>query len=138
MLIMYFHGRTMHIKYICQKIVRNLYLLQQIKDFFSFHARKLFVSSFILPHFDYCSVVWGNCSASVLCDLEKLQKRAARMILDVKLDSGNTTPSQALFTQLNWMPLQKVQDRIRYHRAIQAFKYINGINEQGLSDIRIQ
>ena len=85
-----------------------------------------------MPHFDYCSVVSGNCSDSVLSDLGKLQKRAARIVLDVKFDNENTTPSHALFTQLNWMPLQ---DRIRYHRAIQTYKYINGTNEQGSAQL---
>ena len=36
--------------------------------------------SLVEPHFDYCSVVWGNCSKMRADQLEKLQNRAARII----------------------------------------------------------
>lgn len=118
-----------HIKQVHTKIVRNLYLLQQIKNFLPLDARKLFVNSYVQPHFDYCCVVWGNCSQNLLYDLEKLQKRAARLILDEVLDRENTTRSHVLFSKLKWMPLQ---DKITFHRAVQTFKCVNGLNEQGL------
>ena len=54
------------------------------------------------------------------CNLEKLQKRAACVIIDVKLDNVNTAPSQILFCQLHWIPLQ---DRINLHRVIETCKY---------------
>ena len=85
-----------HTKNVCQKVVRSLYPLQQteVKDL-KFHSMPeiFFVNNWILPHFNYCSVVWGNCSVGLLHDLGKLQTRAACMILDLKLDSVNTAPT---------------------------------------------
>ena len=49
-----------HIKAIRNKIIKTLYLLQQIKSFLPVNARKLFVNSYILPHINYCCVVWGK------------------------------------------------------------------------------
>jgi hypothetical protein len=121
-----------HIRTVCTKIARKLYLLQQIKAFLPIDARKLFFNSYVLPHFDYCSIIWGNCSHALLYKLEKLQKRAARLILDEVLDQEKTTRSHVLFSKLGWMP---VQDRITFHRAVQAFKCNKGLCDQGLNQI---
>jgi hypothetical protein len=37
-------------------------------------------NAIILPHFDYCSLVWDNCSDYLIDKLQKLQNRAARVI----------------------------------------------------------
>ena len=52
-------------------------------------------------------------------DVLKLQKKAARLILN----KDYNTPSTQLFTELQWMP---IQDRINYHRCIQVYKCTKG------------
>ena len=64
--------------------------------------------------------MWGNCSKTLADDLLKLQKRAARLILDVR---DITTRSHMMFSELEWMPLP---DRINYHRSMQVYKCLNG------------
>ena len=83
-----------HIKHVHKKIRSNLYLLKQIKKYLPIDARKLFFNSYVLPHFDYCCTVWGNCSKTALSKLVKLQKRAARLILNTDYN----TRSRELFT----------------------------------------
>ena len=85
---------NVHIKHIYNKIVKHLYLLQQIKSFLPIDSRKLFYNSYILPHLDYCCIIWGKCSHT----LEKLQKRASRIILDKII---MTTTLEALIFLLN-------------------------------------
>ena len=106
------------IQYIHKRIVKNMYLLRQIKPFLPRDSRKLFYTSYIMPLFDYCCVVWGNCSQMLLNDLLKLQKRAARLILN----KDWTTRSNVLFSDLEWMPLA---DRISYLTAVQVNKCLN-------------
>ena len=65
------------VKHVHKEIVKNLYLLQQMKGFLPIDARKLFLNSYILLHFDYCCVICGNCFKISLYNLEKLHKRAA-------------------------------------------------------------
>ena len=36
--------------------------------------------SLVLPYFDYCDVVWGDCSKTRADKLQKLENRAARII----------------------------------------------------------
>jgi len=76
-----------------------LYLLSRIKVFLSFQNRKRFYNAYILPHFDLCCVIWGSCTSVMEEKLVKLQKRAAREILDVDF----TVPAETMFTQLRWM-----------------------------------
>ena len=75
------------------------------------------IAIYVLPHFDYCSVIWGNCSKSALNKLVKLQKRAARIILNKDYNSRTCD----LFAELNWMPLE---DRIIFRQAIQVYKML--------------
>ena len=42
-----------------------LLLLSRIKQFLSIDSRTLFYNAYILPHLDYCCVIWGNCSRSL-------------------------------------------------------------------------
>ena len=37
--------------------------------------------SLVLPYFDYCSMVWNNCSSYLLDNMQKMQNRAARIIM---------------------------------------------------------
>ena len=41
-----------------------LFLLSRMKQFISIDSRKLFYNAYILPHLDYCCVMWGNCIRS--------------------------------------------------------------------------
>ena len=43
-----------------------LLLLSRIKQFLSIDSRTLFYNAYILPHLDYCCVIWGNCSRSLV------------------------------------------------------------------------
>ena len=40
-------------------------------------------NAIILPHFDYYSLVWDNCSDYLIDKLQKFQNRAARVITNV-------------------------------------------------------
>ena len=81
-----------HIDEVCKTITSKLSLLKQIKVFLSIAYRKLFYNAYIQPSIDYCLVVWGNTSKCNLDRINKLQKYAARIILDAPYDS----PSQPL------------------------------------------
>ena len=70
-----------------------------------------------MPHFDYCVTVWGDCSD--LNKLTKLQKQAARIILDCHY----LTPSKDMFCTLKWLPMK---DWVKYRKATMTFKAING------------
>ena len=68
-------------------------------------------SALIMPHFDYCSLVWDNCSNYLLEKLQKLQNRAARVITGKSYE----TRSSEILKNLGWQPLL---DRRKDKRAL--------------------
>ena len=73
----------------------------------------------ILPLFDYCCTVWGKTTNLNFEKLCKLQKRAAKIILNAKYD----IPSLQLFKKkLGWL---SIQNRLEYHKSVLMYKCIN-------------
>ena len=103
---------------ICKNISSRIYLLIKIKKFLNHAARNTFYNGYILPLIDYCCVVWGGCGIDLLSRIVKLQKRAARVILD----ADPFAPSEPLFKTLGWMTVDK---RIKYHKYLLMHKVIN-------------
>ena len=64
---------------------------------------------------NYCIVVWSNTSKTNLLRIHKLQKYAARIILDAAPDA----PSKPLFDELNWL---NIFEKINYQKSILLYK----------------
>ena len=92
-----------HINKLCKKIASAIGALERVKPFVpqSVILHSIY-NSLVQSYFDYCSLVWGNCGETLSNKLQKLQNRAARVIIsssyDVDVDS--------LFHQLSWKDLQ--------------------------------
>jgi hypothetical protein len=50
------------INYLCKNISSRLFLFAKIKKYLDKKCKILFFKSYILPIFDFCCTVWGNCS----------------------------------------------------------------------------
>ena len=105
------------IDHICSIMSSRIYLLSKIKKYLDIVCRKLFYNGYILPIIDYCCIVWSGCSSESLARILKLQKRAARLILD----ADPLSPSEPLFKQLGWMT---VDQRIKYHKCLLTYKCV--------------
>ena len=114
----HFLSWSSHVQKTHTTIARHIALLCRIKKYLPHQARQTFYHSFILPHMDYCSTLWGDASAAER--IHKLQKRAARVITD----SPYRTPSAPLFEQLRWLSLP---DRVKYRKALLVFKSVKGL-----------
>ena len=82
---------------------------------------------YILPIFDYGCLIWGRCSTSNANRLIKLQKRAARIILNVDI----MTPFEQMFSKLNWLPFPK---RVNCHTHVMMYKVLNNMAPEYLRD----
>ena len=58
--------------------------------------------SFVRPIIEYCSNIWSNSTAQQLEEVEKLQKRAARIVTGGII----RTPTEILHNELGWESLQ--------------------------------
>ena len=70
-------------KYVPAKVLENVY------------------KAIVLPYFDYCSLVWENCSVELQDKLQKMQNRAARVITGKPYD----TRISDMLNELGWQPL---------------------------------
>ena len=92
-----------HIEHLFKKCNSYLFLLSRINVFLSRRNRILFYNSYLLPHLDFCCIIWGNCSSTLEDKLVKFPKRATRVILDCEF----YTPSSELFKELIGKHFQK-------------------------------
>ena len=53
-------------------------------------------------HFDYCSVVWGNCAKTLSDKLQRLQNRAVRVLTNTCYDAD----ANKLLKELGWDNLE--------------------------------
>ena len=99
-----------HINNLIKRCNKYLYLLSRIKCYLSVSSRKLFYNAYIMPQFDYCCVICGNCSAYLEDELTQFQKRAARLILNRYFN----THSAFLFSEFKWISFP---DRVIYQNV---------------------
>ena len=59
-------------------------------------------NAFVLPHFDYCALVWNNCSKTLQNKLQKLQNKAGRIITGYCYK----TASDTVRSELSWDTLE--------------------------------
>ena len=108
-----------HINHIISKVNSLLALLRRIKKYLDHRTRVTFYNAYILPHFDFCCTIWGSCNNTLKNSLLKLQKRAARIILD---QTDLQKSSCDLFSESG---ITKIDKRICYHKSLLVYKYFN-------------
>ena len=117
-----------HIDQIAKKISRKIgFLRRSAKPYIPGDIFKLLCNALIMPQFDYCDVVWSNCSLGLLDRLTKLHNRMARMILG----AHPRTHICDLFSALQWKDLFS---RWHFHRMCEVFKCVHCIAPQYLSE----
>ena len=114
----------------CKKyiVIYKLFLLKRIQHFLPKDTRILFYNFHIKPYLEYCCSIWGNCSKENINIIVKLQKKAARIILDADF----FTPSANLFKELKWIPFS---DIVKYHQVSLVYKCIHKISPEYLHDM---
>lgn len=81
--------------------------------------------SLILPHIDYCCIIWGLRSKIVIDRLQRFQNKFIRMIFNL---SKRTTVRPFLLS-LKW---QTIEERIKYQFCIVVFKIWNRLTPEYL------
>ena len=115
-----------HIDRLCKNIASGIGAIKRTRTLFPHRTLQLIFNSLLHPHFDYCSTVWGNCGKTLATKLQKLHKRAARVLTF----SGYDTSADNLFKDLGWknMELQR-----QIGEAVMVYKSLNGLAPDYLS-----
>ena len=117
-----------------EKIIQSgvLHLaLRRIRPFVSQSTGIQIYNALIQPYFDYCSPVWDGLSNQLSEKLQKLQNRAARVILKANYE---TSPSM-LLEILNWDTLSIRRKKLK---ALIMFKSLNKLAPVYLQDLFIE
>ena len=85
-------------------------MMKRIRKFLDLPTSKLVYNATTLALLDCCDLVWDSCNTSSKAELQRLQYRAAKVIL--KADS--TLPTDDLLHNLKWL---KLEERRRLHKV---------------------
>ena len=91
-----------HIENVNKTLCSNLYLMSKVRLFTEQPTRKLFYHAYIQPHLDYASTVWDGCAEIHFNKLDRLHRRAVKLISD---DTSMTTDEK--MSSLDILPLKK-------------------------------
>ena len=118
-----------HIKVISSKISRAIGFLKYAKNILPIYfCKKKLYTSIVEPHFRYCCSVWGCCGATTINQLQQLQNRSARILLE----SSYNTPSRPLIKSLAWKTIRELVDE---EPKLIVYKSINGLAPQYLRNL---
>ena len=91
-----------HIEQLQSRIAKRVGVLKRIKHLLPVYARRIYVSTMVIPILEYTSIIWGDKNNKVLvASIQVLQNKSAKLVLDRATHSSST---QALL-DLNWMNL---------------------------------
>lgn len=116
-----------HVDYISGKVSRKIGLLRRLKNFLPRNTLNMLYKALILSTFDYCDVVWSNCSQGFLGRLQRLQNRAARVILG----EDNYARIDVMHSELKW---KKLHERQTFHKCVLMKKCVDRIAPAYLSE----
>ena len=114
-----------HIQSICKKIASTLGAIKRIRHLVPFSMLMNVYNSLVQPHFNYCNVVWGNCGIGLSDKLQKLQNRAARILMSASYDWN----VDDLFRALGW---RKLKHQRLVSTAIMMYKTLHGMTPEYL------
>ena len=108
-----------HVDKLCSKCSKRLGLLRRISPYLKKNQRIIYFNAVIKPLMMYASTVWTSYNKEVLERILRMQKRAARIILETQRISRTVT----LFNNLSCIPFY---NEAHIKRCELAFKRING------------
>ncbi len=95
-----------HVSYVKKKLSKNIFILNKVKYVLDCKTMRMLYCSLILPYLSYCAKVWSNTYMSNIMPLFLLQKRAIRIIHEVKF--GEHTNS--LFIKSGLLKLTEIRE----------------------------
>ena len=118
-----------HIEYIASKVSSGIGALKKLKEFVDRDTLVLVYNALIQPHFDYCCEVLDELGKGLGERLQKLQNRAARVIMNFKNEHGQSILAR---TALGWTSLE---ERRALMKAKLMYKTVNQLAPQRLCNI---
>lgn len=110
------------------KVLKGLRMLRNVRTLLTIPQLVSLYQALVMPHFDYCSILWGNCGSTLKTKVQKLQNRAARIITR----SGYEIRSSEILSSLGWCDLDTRRKR---QRSTLMYKIMNGVAPEYLREM---
>ena len=117
-----------HIDSVCKKLSTKFTLLRKVSKFLNLEMKQMFYHAYLVPVFDYGSIIWCNAPKSYISKVYSFQKSVARWILIKPL----STSSNIMFKELKWL---SIENRHKMHIAIMTFKALHGLTPTYIKQI---
>jgi hypothetical protein len=117
-----------HIDYLANNISKRIGIIRRVKHFLPHNTLVMLSNALVIPHFDYASPVWSNCSNAYQTKLQTLHNRLARTILSADI----RTPVNLMMSSLQWI---KLNERWKNQMLIITFKCLRNISPHYLSSL---
>ena len=108
-----------HIKKKCQLANYQLLKLKKIRKYLSQKSTEILVHGLVCSHFDFCNSLLIGQPACQIKKLQRVQNRAARLIMNAKFDES----ALPLLFKLHWLP---VEHRIKFKILVMIHKCVYG------------
>ena len=118
-----------HVDHIASKVSSGIGAIKKLKEFVDRDTLVLVYNALIQPNFDYCCEVWDELDKGLIERLQKLQNRAARLIMNFKNEHGQSILARA---SLGWTSLE---ERRTVMKARLMYKTLNQLAPQRLCNI---
>jgi hypothetical protein len=79
-----------HINHISSKITSGIGAIRRLREYIEQSTLIMVYNALIQPYFDYCCEVWYTLNKGLSERLQKLQNRAARLIMNLKNEHGQS------------------------------------------------
>jgi hypothetical protein len=109
-----------HAFYLSNKISKSIGILSRARQFLNKSILRQLYYAFLYPYLTYCSLIWGHASDNILWPIFRTQKRAIRIIENIK--RRNSTKEAFKSHRLLRLP-----DIYKYSVLIFVYKYKNGL-----------
>ena len=113
---------------ICKKITAGISAIRRVKPFVDKDTLISIYNAIVRPYFDYCCEVWHVFGESQSKRLQKLQNRAARIILNMSNDVNHSIALRAL----GWEPLKTERKKAK---AKMMYKVLNKMGPKSLTNL---
>ena len=117
-----------HVNNVLNKISKNIGVINRLKEFIPKNILLSLYNTLVLPHLNYCSIIWGSCSKYLLDRILKLQKRVVRIITN----SSFLAHTKPLFISLNILP---IYDLYKYNLGIFMFSFYKNLLPQSFDNL---
>ena len=116
-----------HISDLCNKISKKINALCRVTDYMSLEKRRIVIKTFVESQFNYCSLIWMLHSKTLNNKINRLRKRALRMVYFDYKSSFNTLLEKDIYFSIHHRNIQIL--------AIEIYKFLHGLSPAIMGDI---